>query len=383
MSKNEHKVPKLENRDSKIIDLNILALFLMIWRKKMLVVKITSLFSILGLLNAIYGPIIYTASTTFLPKSSIGKKSSAGLSGLASLAGITLSSGIGSENEISPSLYPLIGSSQPFLEEILNIKFIHYNKEISLKNYLENENNSPFSDKIKKYTIRIPGQIKEFFLQKITADSKSENTNYDLISLTLEEEKIMNGLKSKLVIEVDLEIGIISLSFEDSNREICAFIASKAREKLQQKIINLQIKSAQESLIYTEKLFVKKKNEFEFLQDSIAAFKDQNQNINSRLFRNKLSRLESQFAISKAVTEELAKQVEQARLKVSRDTPIFTIIEPVVIPNLRTSPKRTLTVVIYSFLGLIIGIAYALLKKPIKHLTNSITSTDANKWINP
>ena len=90
---------------------------------------------------------------------------------------------------------------------------------------------------------------------------------------------------------------------------------------------------------------------FEALQDELASFRDQHQNISSGLFENKLSRLESELAIASAVNEELAKQVEQARIQVSKDTPIFTIIDPVVIPNQRTSPKRTLIVFGFTFLG--------------------------------
>ena len=119
------------------------------------------------------------------------------------------------------------------------------------------------------------------------------------------------------------------------------------------------------------------------MQDELAAFRDQHQNISSGLFENKLSRLESELTIASVVNEDLAKQVEQARIQVSRDTPIFTIIDPVAIPNQRTSPKRTLIVVIWTFLGMLMGIGFVLLKEPIKHLAKEITGPDAANEINP
>ena len=106
------------------------------------------------------------------------------------------------------------------------------------------------------------------------------------------------------------------------------------------------------------------------------------QNISSGLFANKISRLESKLTIARSVYEELAKQVEQARIQIRKDTPIYTIIDPVVIPNQRTSPKRTLIVIIFSFLGLVTGIAYIILKEPIKYLVNNVTGADYNKEIN-
>ena len=78
------------------------------------------------------------------------------------------------------------------------------------------------------------------------------------------------------------------------------------------------------------------------------------------------------MAIASTVNEELAKQVEQARIQVSKDTPIFTIIDPVVIPNQRTSPKRTLIVLSFTFLGFFLAIGYALIKEPFAAMKNKV-----------
>ncbi len=108
------------------------------------------------------------------------------------------------------------------------------------------------------------------------------------------------------------------------------------------------------------------------MQDELATFRDQHQNISSGLFENKLSRLESELAIASAVNEELAKQVEQARIQVSKDTPIFTIIDPVVIPNQRTSPKRTLIVLGFTFLGFFLGLGYGVIKEPFAAMRKQV-----------
>ena len=46
----------------------------------------------------------------------------------------------------------------------------------------------------------------------------------------------------------------------------------------------------------------------------------------------------AEFGIINAVVSELSKQVEQAKLQVTKDTPVFTIREAV-IPN-KKSPKK-------------------------------------------
>jgi uncharacterized protein involved in exopolysaccharide biosynthesis len=61
------------------------------------------------------------------------------------------------------------------------------------------------------------------------------------------------------------------------------------------------------------------------------------------------------YAISNSVFQELAKQLEQAKIQVAKDTPVFTIVEPVVIPNEDAGPSGLKTLMIWFVLGIIIG----------------------------
>ena len=101
-------------------------------------------------------------------------------------------------------------------------------------------------------------------------------------------------------------------------------------------------------------------------------FKDQNLNISSSLYQNRLDRLERELNIASSVVEQLASQVEQAKLQVNKDTPVFTIIEPVTVPFERSAPKRSLIVVIWTFLGVVISTGFVLVKDPAKEIIASI-----------
>ena len=87
-----------------------------------------------------------------------------------------------------------------------------------------------------------------------------------------------------------------------------------------------------------------------------------------------LQRLEADYSIALNVVQELASQLEQAKIQVNRDTPIFTVIEPVVVPTERSAPKRVLIVLIWLFLGLVLSAGYVLAKEPLKELLSKITS---------
>ena len=76
-------------------------------------------------------------------------------------------------------------------------------------------------------------------------------------------------------------------------------------------------------------------------------------------------RLESEYNNANVVYQEVAKQVETSKLQVSKDTPIFSILKPVVVPNV-SNTNRLLIISIWSFLGLIFSLSYILFIENIK-----------------
>jgi uncharacterized protein involved in exopolysaccharide biosynthesis len=52
----------------------------------------------------------------------------------------------------------------------------------------------------------------------------------------------------------------------------------------------------------------------------------------------------------------LAKQLETAKLQVSRDTPVFSVIQPVTVPIEKAAPKRVLILVVFLVFGIIVGL---------------------------
>ncbi len=366
-------------------EINLVGLLQKVWQDRIIVLIMIGLFAMMGIIFALSITNVYTAKTTFIPK---GQSSGAGggLSGLASLAGINLGSLGESDSEIPPSIYPMILNSIPFQKKILTLSVAPKGQKILFKEHLKAQMNfkdsNSFLSFLKKYTLGLPALIKGNLFEKMNA-LPSYFEMPMIKRLSYEDEKLSNYLKRMINISVNEKEGFITITCADQDPQSAAIIALNTQALLQEEVINFKIKNAQELLTFTESLKDEKKMFLEALQDELATFRDQHQNISSGLFENKLNRLESELAIARSVYEELAKQVEQARIQVRKDTPIFTIIDPVVIPNQRTSPKRTLMVVIYSFLGLTIGIAYALLKEPIIQLAKEIALPNATKKINP
>ena len=158
------------------------------------------------------------------------------------------------------------------------------------------------------------------------------------------------------------------------NSEYAANTCINAREILQQTVINNRIKSAKQKLEYSEEQLNSKRIEFEEVQNKLAYFNDSNLNLVTSSVINEREKLEAEFQIINAVMIELSKQVEQRKLQVSEDTPVFSIVKEASMPVTRSSPKRTQMVLIFGFIGLVASISYTLIKSPIAQILKEINS---------
>ena len=351
-------------------EIDLIALVKSLWLERTLIYKTIIGFAVLGIIVSLLSPVIYTASSTFIPQTS-QTGSSSSLSGVASLVGINLGGSV-SGNEISPNLYPQIIGSVNYKRALLDLPIANPSSgsSVLLKDYLiKQDGDLNLLGAIKKYTIMLPVTI----LNAIKGDKKSnEQVVLNEMSVSLEEEKLFKALDEILSLNVNSKEGFVDLSASMGDPVITASVAKGAQEILQKSVIDYKIKSASEVLKFNQAQVDLKKIEFDSLQNKLALFKDSNINIIDSRFVNKLNSLESEFEIVNVVYQELNKQLEQSKLQVSRDTPVFSIIKSVTIPNTRSAPKRSLMVIVYTFIGFIIGCGYVLIKNPLLKIIREI-----------
>jgi len=352
-------------------EIDLIALIKQLWVSKKLIVKSVIGFVALGVFVALFSPTIYTASSTFIPQSSSSSGGSS-LSGLASLAGINLGGNVAG-SEIPPSIYPQIIQSVSFKRELLQATISESNSSSqSLKDFLliKNEGFNPIST-IKKYTIGLPFTILNAIKGK---DEKVKGSPNNALIVSSEEEELFEELDGLLSLSVNAKEGFVTLSASMSEATQTAYTVKAAKEILQKTVIDYKIQSAKELLSFNKRELALKKIEFDSLQDRLALFKDGNLNIVDSRFENELNKIDSEFQIVSAVYQELNKQLEQAKLQVSKDTPIFSVIKPATIPNIRSAPKRSLIVLIWGFIGFVLSCGFVLIKGPLLNIVKEISA---------
>lgn len=136
---------------------------------------------------------------------------------------------------------------------------------------------------------------------------------------------------------------------------VAAQLAQKAQDLLQRYITEFKIEKAKANLDFIQGRYNETKSEFEKAQVSLATVNDKNKNFTSGLPRIETDRIQTRYTIAFSLFQELAKQLEQAKIQVKKETPVFTIVEPVTVPSEKSKPKKAMIVAIWIFLGGIIG----------------------------
>ena len=353
-----------ENREDEI---NLVALTKEFWSHRKFVIKVVVVFVFVGLLYALQSKNYFTASTTIVPVTE-GESGGSSISGLASLAGINLGGAGSSGGEISPQLYPEITSSVPFRLELLKtkIKVSDSDSLVTYQHYFEELYSPELFGILKKYTIGLPGLLIEALTDSDEELMKERNNG--LIKMTKEQFDLIEQLEEQLSLNVNDIEGFVSLSITMPEPEASAQMTLRAQELLQEYALQFKTQKSKEQLAYLEERFEENEKDFEDKKLKLALFQDRNNNINSAVARTKLLQLQSEYDLAFTVYSELAKQLETQRLQVKKDTPIFTILKPVTIPNEKSGPKRSLILIGFTFFGFIVSLGYIYIKSLLPDL---------------
>ncbi|MBS2097098.1 Wzz/FepE/Etk N-terminal domain-containing protein [Carboxylicivirga linearis] len=342
----KHISPEIEDDE-----IDLIAIAKTIWDGRRIIIKSVIVFTIIGLFVAIFSPKEYVASCIFVPQVSDAKASGGSLSGLAAMAGISLGSG-GQSAEISPAIYPQVIAGTSFCKELMatKIKVSDIEQEVSFFEYFKEIKSPSVVSSIKKYTIGLPGVIKNAILPKKESELGGE-IEIGVETLTEDEYKIKQLIGDILSLEVDDKVGYVSISAKMPEAYSAAQVAKSAQDLLQKYVTDYKISNAQKDLNFVVERFAEKEKEFYLAQEELAKYTDQNKNITSAYIKAQYERLSSDYQLKFNIYNELAKQLEQAKIKVTEDTPTFNTIQKVTVPNEKAAPKRGLIMVVFVFLG--------------------------------
>jgi uncharacterized protein involved in exopolysaccharide biosynthesis len=357
MTKSSEEKQTIKANDSQDVDLQKLVKSFLDGRKTVYAFIIAGF--ITGLAISLVLPKEYTSKTSVVPQTAASANKLGGLSSLAAMAGFNLDLNAGTD-QLTPLLYPDIVKSVPFQVEIMYTPFTFsgIDQPVSIYDYYTNIKKPGFMRVVADYTIGLPSKIGSAISKK----KPGSETGTSPIKLTKNQEKIRKMIDRKVTLNIDAKTGLLTLKASFGEPLLSAQVAEKTRDLLQEYVTRFKIEKAAGQLAFIEERYEEKMREFRDIQGQLALFRDQNKNVSSAVAKTQEERLQSEYSIALSVCNELAKQLEKAKIQVKEETPVFTILEPARVPAEKSKPKILLTLIISVFLGAFLGLCTVFLK---------------------
>lgn len=365
--------PQAQTADVQEQEIDLIALIKRLWKKRMFVIYVTLAFMVLGLMIALFSKKEYTATTVFVPQTSRQGVSSS-MSSLASLAGINLGQ-VGGGESLSPAIYPQLLSNVDFIKELMYtpIKFEEWPEKITLFDYYTNEdyNKPTFFGTVKKYTLGLPGVIIKAIKGSNKEEADSAAADGPLPVFTEKEYACKQVLTNLVSITINDKDGYVELSASMPEPVAAAEVATAAFNLLEKYITEYKIEKAKATLDFVNDRFAEAKADFEEKQKELASFRDANRMLTTATSQIAQERLEREYELANTIYTELARQKTQVELQVKEDTPVLSVVQPVVVPFEKSKPKRAIILIAFTFLGGCLGCASVFGFDFIKHQGSS------------
>ncbi|MGH7508220.1 MAG: Wzz/FepE/Etk N-terminal domain-containing protein [Gemmatimonadales bacterium] len=311
-------------RDTRERDISLFELLTPLVRRWKLIIGTALGTAVVAAVVLLLQPPTYKAKTTFTPESPTGTGPAGSL---AALAGVASQLGLASATtgSVSSDFFVKLATSGEVLRSTLRTEF-----------------NDP----------AVPGQKRPLIqILEVPGDSLEEQLQRGVVALG-----------SRIKVTADRPTSIVTLEVRMRESQLAAAVANRLVELLNQ--FNLERRQSQsgEQRRFTGERLAEAERDLREAERAELAFFQRNRDYSSspvltfeagRLARNVQVKQELFLTLSKAHTE--------ARIAEVRDTPVLTVVDSAVAPVQRSSPRRTLGVLIAGLAGGIAGIGLAYL----------------------
>lgn len=363
----EYRLVPIENSEDNQVEneINIGELIKKVVLNRVLIIKISALSTILGVLVAVLSPVEFEAGTSLIPETGENASQVGSLiQKYGSVLGIGGNINLPSNGDIPPELHPQIVNSLSFHIELLEkeISFEEYDTLTTVYTFFNDVYSPTVFSYLAAYTVGLPGKIKGLIVEDTERKSIQQE---GIINITKEQMDVIEIMQSRVMVTLDEQSGIITLQSKMPDRYAAAEVVKISVDILTRYLTEYKTQKILLNLKFIEEQFTKAKIRYEKLQNDLAITRDRNKNLTSLIAQTELERIQNDRDIAFNLYNSLTQQLEQTKILVQEQTPVYSVLQPVYIPIEKSSPKRVLITIGFFALGLMAGIGLVLLKKDI------------------
>ncbi|MCC5919852.1 MAG: hypothetical protein LAT68_03075 [Cyclobacteriaceae bacterium] len=358
------KISQFSEGTSKNQEIKVSELVSIFTSGKRLILSSLILFFTIGLIKALSSPEEFTSVskviTDYNPNQGFG-----GLSGIPGLSGLGGAGATRGDSEfITPDIYPQIVGNDQFLLDIAQQEFYFkdLDKEMNLITFFSEHEEKDLIAQL----LGFPGFLfRSIFSSKSAGDIKvyeglsepgTEDFGQKLVRITKKEKLALIRLENR--IKVDKSNRILEISTKMPDDEVATILNKKVIESLIDYVIAFNTDRERSNLEFITQQTKEAKTNFEEAQNKLAYFRDSNMGIVSQRAKSQEQRFQSNYELTFQVYNNLAQQLERSKLKLQEAKPVLTIFQKPYVPLSPSEPNYFLTLIIFSILGLFLGVGF-------------------------
>jgi len=312
-------------------DISLVELVSVLIRHWQAVVGLPLLAALCALVYGYVASPTFTATTTFVPELGSQPRLPPGLSGLAGQLGVT----VGSEASQSPRFYADVVRSREIVERVVMARY---------------EDPRPQASRRDSLTL----------LEILNVDGRNPAQRLD---------NAVKALRRHLSLRVDPQTNIVSLSVDGRYPTLMASVANRLVEYLNDFNANRRQSQARFRRQFVEQRLKDAGHEVGLAEEQLKVFYERNRSWQqSPQLTFEEGRLRRQVQIQQEVYLTLSREFETARIQEVNDTPAITVIEPAVVPQERSAPRRVSLAVLALIVGTILGVSWAFVAEYLDRL---------------
>lgn len=349
----------------------------------------------LGILTALTTEDEFEATNVVLSYSGPGGNSGmAAASRLAGLAGITLPTGQGMDTRaVNETMIPAILNTFPVSEKLGQqpLRFYNTGETVTGIQYFSRPPEKTVLDHIKEWTIDLPILFIQWVVQQVVGEPErvrppdnvqpsqssaqsSASTQAELDdSTTVDVPVLVNPRREHLFVDqrtsnaltqlisrvtVEVEGNQITVKANMPDPYAAADLAQSATDILMQELVNFEIRKTEEELKYLEELYNESEEKYNSTLVKLTELQDRLRNTSSAQANIAQIRAAGDNEIARQQFLQITLRLEQARIKLKEDTPMFAVLNPVQIPQRAVNENKIGIVIIFIFLGVFLGVGW-------------------------
>lgn len=308
--------------ESREHDISFFELLTPLVRRWKLIVGTAAGAAVLTAIVLLLRPPTYTAKTTFTPEAPAGGGPAGSLAALAGVAS-ELGLGTGTTSSVSPDFFVKLAGSGEVLRSTLLTDFTDPSAANRSRPLVE--------------ILKVPGHSLEERLQRGVI-----------------------ALRDRIEVAADKPTGIVTLEVNMRTPQLAASVANRMVQLLNQFNLERRQSQSREQRRFTGERVAEAERDLRAAERAQLAFLQRNRDYSSSpLLAFEAGRIARDVQVKQELFLTLSKAHAEARIAEVRDTPVLTVVDSAVAPIQRSSPRRTLGVLIAGIVGTMAGIGLA------------------------